>query len=94
MHNLNKNLGLPITTTQLKNSSFTAFNKLADRTFITFFHDTGWQSVWFPVMLNNKNMKFDSELSMEICREKFGHTSFGISNGEQASLGNACIDNL
>jgi len=101
-HPLNANLGQSFTTKQLATLSNEAFGTLANKTFITFcrnterdgLHHETWEKVWFPVLLNNKHIKFDDDLSMEICREKFGHTSFGIADGIQASRGNSQRDNL
>jgi hypothetical protein len=94
MNHLNKNLGNVITNLQLSNLSKKAFSELSNKAFITFFHDDGFEAKWFPVLLNGKHIKFDDDLTMEICREKFGHTAFGISNGVQASRRNAQRDNL
>ena len=94
MNNFNKNLGQAITSRQLSSLSKEAFEKLANKTFITFFHDSGWEQTWFPVLLNDRQIRFCSDLSMEICREKFGHTTFGIADGVCASRESALRDNL
>lgn len=94
MNTLNKNLGRSITSKQLSGLSSEAFSELSNKAFITFFHADGWESEWFAILLNGRKTKFDDDLTMEICREKFGHTAFGIADGIQASRGNAQRDNL
>ena len=94
MNTLNKNLGTSITPNELSALSSEAFSELSTKAFITFFNTVGWETEWFPLLLNGKHIKFDEDLTMEICREKFGHTAFGIADGIQASRGNAQRDNL
>ena len=95
MNTFNKNLGRSFTTEQLASMTNTTFGEFANKTFITFFHeDDHWEKVWFQVLLNDRQIKFDDDLSMEICREKFGHTAFGIADGIQASRGNEVRNNL
>ena len=94
MNTLNKNLGKKLRSLQLSGLSSEAFSELSNKAFITFFHTDGWETEWFPLLLNGKHIKFDDDLTMEICREKFGHTAFGIADGIQASRGNAQRDNL
>lgn len=91
---LNKHIGAPLTTKQLNSISEEAMSELADRAFITEFHSDGWEEIWFPIILNKKHMKFDGEITIEFCREFFGHTKFGIANGQQAKLGTSVFDNL
>tara|TARA_R110000782_G_scaffold266360_2_gene360741 strand:- start:857 stop:1168 length:312 start_codon:yes stop_codon:yes gene_type:complete len=84
---LNKNLG--------ESSSYNFIEKSDhDRCFLTFFHSDGWTKEWFPLLMNGRHLRFDEHFCMEIAREKFGHTKFGISDGQQASIGNDCRNNL
>jgi hypothetical protein len=94
MENLNKHIGDAISTKQLSNLSEQRFFDLADRAFITVFHSDTWEQLWFPILLNKRHMKFDAEITMEFCREMFGHTSFGIASGKHARMGCSVRDNL
>ena len=91
---LNVHIGAPLSTKQLNSISEETFNELADRAFITEFHSDTWEELWFPILLNRKHMKFDEEITMEFCREFFGHTIFGIADGKSAKLGSSNRDNL
>jgi hypothetical protein len=90
MNNFNKNLGKSIQST----NEILTHSTNEGKAFITFFHDEGWNKTWFPIMMNGRHLKFDDHFIMEICREKFGHTKFGISSGLQASRGNDLRNNL
>tara|TARA_R110000851_G_scaffold261058_1_gene413532 strand:- start:149 stop:439 length:291 start_codon:yes stop_codon:yes gene_type:complete len=84
---LNKNLGESVSSNFIRKSDH-------DRCFITFFHTDGWTREWFPLIMNGRHLEFDEHFCMEIAREKFGHTKFGISDGQQASIENDCRNNL
>ena len=94
---IHPNLGEAIVSQKLRSISRLAPNGWKQRegmAFISFFHNDGWEKTWFPILMNGRHLKFDDHFIMEICREKFGHTKFGISDGQQASLQNAMRDNL
>ena len=96
MTNLNKNLGQPILSTdkRLTDIFLNPDEFLGGKAFITFFHDDGWNKTWFPILMNGRHLKFDDHFIMEICREKFGHTKFGIADGKSASMENDLRNNL
>ena len=86
---LNANIGEAFTQNEIQ----ATLKHTEDRAFITFLMGC-WEVEWFPLIINGKHMKFDDEITMEFCRQHFGHTRFGISNGEQASIGNTMRDNF
>ena len=88
MENFSKHIGgRKITTNELQCLSTEGFDAIEDRAFITLHtFDNGFQNIWFELRLNDKRMKFG--------REHFGHLTFGISNGEQATRGNAMRSNF
>lgn len=95
MITLSKHIGANYTTNDLQYFETERFDKIADRAYITIFDINGcFENVWFELKLNDKHMKFDDEITMEFCREHFGHLRFGISNGEQATRNHAMRDNL
>ena len=96
MENFSKHIGgRKITTNELQCLSTEGFDAIEDRAFITLHtFDNGFQNIWFELRLNDKRMKFDDEITMEFCREHFGHLSFGISDGEQATRNHSMRDNL
>ena len=83
---LNKNLGPERHSTKI-------LKRENDKAFITFW-DTGWNTHWFPIIMNGQHIDFDSHWTMEIAREKFGHLRFGISCGSQARMENDSRNNL
>jgi hypothetical protein len=83
---ISKNLGQEIHSTGI-------LLKDDDKCFITFM-DSGWRTHWFPLLMNGRHLKFDDHFCMEIAREKFGHTSFGISCGQQSRMENDSRNNL
>ena len=60
---------------------------------ITFSLD-GFEKKWFPVMLNGKHLKWDSQLVMNVCRNAFPDNSWGISPTSQMIMGHSCRDNF
>jgi len=94
---ISKNIGQEFSSNQLdyllKSGYLPNRKQVTGKSFITFFH-AEWENQWFEILINGKHVKFDDEIIMEFCRENFGHVSFGISDGEQAALGNAMRDNL
>lgn len=83
---LNKNLGPERHSTKI-------LKRENNKAFITFW-DTGWNTHWFPIIMNGQHIDFDSHWTMEIAREKFGHMKFGISCGSQARMENDSRNNL
>ena len=58
------------------------------------FLDKNWQNVWHPIMMNGKQLKFDSDIIMEIARERWPNKIFGIAPTSQMLVRNAVRDNI
>tara|TARA_R110000787_G_scaffold156160_3_gene270071 strand:- start:3562 stop:3819 length:258 start_codon:yes stop_codon:yes gene_type:complete len=64
-----------------------------DKCWISFLHN-GWLQKWFPLMMNGRHLDFCDNFCMEIAREKFGDTKFGIANTKQMLMKNDCRNNF
>lgn len=62
---------------------------------ITFFEEGSDKEVWYPLTDNlGRQMKYDSEVTMDACRRMFPDCVFGISPTSQKEMRNAVRDNL
>jgi|TARA_R100000084_G_scaffold38927_2_gene15712 hypothetical protein len=67
----------------------------AEKAWVTFSENDEFESVWQPVMMNGKQLNWDSHFIMEIARERWGETkSFGIAPTSQMLMRNAVRDNF
>jgi hypothetical protein len=58
------------------------------------FSEENWEMVWHPIMMNGKQLQFDSYFIMEIAKERWSDKTFGIAPTSQILLKNAVKDNI
>lgn len=62
---------------------------------ITFFEEGAAEGVWYPLTDNlGRQMKYDSEVTMDACRRMFSDRVFGIAPTSQKEMRNAVRDNI
>ena len=71
-----------------------SINLSIEKAWITFMCED-WEVVWHPILDDFGNhLDWDSNLIMEICRNRFSHRTFGIAMTSQMIMRNAQRDNL
>lgn len=61
--------------------------------YVTFMGDN-WEQNWYPLELNGRQLRFDSEWCYEIARHLYPDQSWGIARTSQMLLNNAERSNL